>query len=597
MFIFYCLVLLFLVYLAPAVALCPRLLLSSRTAVAIPFVSIAVIILIQALLQQTGMYSHEVVLAISSLLLLIATVRAVWMFRRNGAPTLCWPITHRVLLLFSLLFGIIWAVELGTAGFDTDDEIYSWNLWAVQHYLGREADFYYTQSPYPQLFPILISYCYKLLGNLDLQLPVKALFALFPVSLWGAITVAPRNATFTNAIRSVVVMILLAAAIGRYFTSGLADPLMSASLIVAIFTFIQYSNSPDHREFLVLSLVCAAVALYTKQAALIWAIFSLPVIALIATVRGRLPPITAVGGALLLALGLVWVIGPGNGFENNYGVINASQQGRELMDQLLFAIRLHSIDHPFVPLFLIAAIVSMLRARRHRDILLTFLLPSLFVWLLFGAYSMRLGIHVVAVSALLLAATDYSLPPGYGGGQLRKSEDFIRRNGLLLAILTVVLVAGFSTYRLKENIGKIGSGFSPYDGGMNTIAKYFGKDANFVFDELYDRPDLLLWIPSNYIYGIFYGHTPVMRPAFREVAEYDLWALLQEIRDKRPDYLFDSGQHVAFGPGSMLLRELAQERCPELFDKVAAPPNKYGYTIYALHHDDDLLTRCGDRLQ
>lgn len=591
MFIFYCLVLLLLVYLGPAIALYPRLILSSRTAVAIPYVSIAVIILIQEMLQRTGMFSHEIVLAVSASLFFIAAIRAILLLRRIGASSIRWPPTHRVLILLSLLLGLYWATRLGTAGFDTDDEIYSWNMWAVQHYLGHEIDYYYTQSAYPQLFSILISYCYKLLGSFELQLPVKLLFALFPISLWSAIAIAPREATFANAIRSVVVMVLLTAAIGRYFSIGLADPLMAASLTVSIFAFIEYSTHPDRREFLFLSLVCAAVSLYTKQAALIWALFSLPLVALIATLRGRLLPITLIGAGVVLALGLAWVIGAGSGFQDNYGVINASQQGRELTDQLLWAVRTHTFDHPFAPLFLIAAGVSVIRGGRHRDIFLLFVLPSLLAWLLFGAYSMRLGIHIVAVCALLLAATDYSLSPRFGSAQFANSEQYIRRNGKVLAILALILISSLSAYRINRHID---DNFSLYISGKNTISRYFGKDAEFVFDELYNRPDLMLWVPSNYIYGIFYGHTPVMRPAFREIDDYDHSSLLSEIRDNRPDYLFDSGPQVAYGPGAMLLHELAEQHCPELFEKRAGPPNELGYTVYALNYDEARIGRCED---
>lgn len=171
MYLIYCLVLLLLVYLAPACALNPALLLSSRTAVAIPFVSIATVVVIQKALELTDRYSHELVLLVSLALLVIAVIRVFLLLRSlrpasgmdAGEQRFDWPATHRVLLVLSCLFGLYWAAQLGTSGFDTDDEIYSWNLWAVQHYLGHDIDFYYTQSPYPQLFPILISWCYKFL--------------------------------------------------------------------------------------------------------------------------------------------------------------------------------------------------------------------------------------------------------------------------------------------------------------------------------------------------------------------------------------------------------------------------------------------------
>lgn len=596
MFIAYCLELLLLVYLAPALALYPKLILNSRTVVAIPFISIGIIAVVQGVLAATGSYSHLIVTGISIVLLLTAVARLTLMFKRRNALVFYWPDTHRLLLLFSLLLGIYWAAQLGSTSFDTDDEIYSWNMWALQHYQNEAIDYYYTGAPYPQLFAILISYCYKLLGSVELQLPVKAMFAIFPVALWGAIAVAPKEASIANAIRSTVIMLLLFAALGKFFGVGLADPLMAASLVVAIFLFMQYTVSPEHRELLVFSVVCATVAFYAKQAGLIWALFSMPAIALIATLKRQLPPVTLIGAGVLLALGLIWVFGVGSEFQNNQGVVSASQEGRSTFEQLLFAIKKHCTEQPLVPLFLAAGVFSVLRVRRHRDILIFFLLPALLAWLLYGAYNLRLGIHVVALSALLLAASNYPLPAIFGGGDLPRVERFISRYALIFAIMVPLLIATATIYQINKNLKIYGNQFSPYIAGKNTIARFFGKDAEFVFKELYDRPDLLLWVPSDYIYGVFYSHTPMMRPDLHKTPQYNVAMLFEDIKLRRPNYLFDAGQWVDYSPASGLLRELAEQQCTYLFERVVRR-NKYGYVIYRLHNDDALIEQCSNTLQ
>lgn len=597
MFFFYSLAVLLLVYLAPAIALYPKLILSSRTIVATPFVSIAVVVVVQQLLVLGNIYNQSAVVTISIMLLMITVIRLIHLLRNINPSMLYWPTSHRFLLLFSLLLGSYWASELSTTGFAVDDELYSWNMWAIQHYLGHEIDFYYTQSPYPQLFPILISYCYKLLGSFELQMPVRALFALFPVALWGTIAIAPKEATFSNAVCSVIVMLALAAAIGSYFSVGLADPLMASSLVVAIFLFIQFSKTPDHRDLLMLSLICAAVAIHTKQAALIWALISFPIITLVATLKRQLPLVALLGAAVLMALGLAWVMGPGSGFHDNPGVTNRSQQDRSFIEQLSFAVQNNFFDQPLAPLFLIAGTVAVLRARRHRDVLLLFLLPALFAWLFYGAYSLRLGIHVVALAALLFAVTGYRLPTSLDM-TLARNEGFVRRHALLISIIGLFLIGRASLHRIHKNVGEIGDNFSPYVSGLNTITKYFGKDAGFVFYELYNRPDLLLWVPSNYIYGIFYGHTPMIRPDYIARPDYSMKALLDEIEHHLPNYLFDAGTRVSFGPGSARLRELAENICPDLFEKNISPPNKYGYyTVYRLHDNSVLIGYCREKLK
>jgi hypothetical protein len=594
MFAFYCLILLVLVYLAPALAVYPRLILSSRTAVAVPFISIAVIIIAQALLAATGSYTHLVVIGLSLAFLLVAIVRLSQLYKQRASFTLDWPTPHRFLLLLSLLFGLYWAAKLGSTSFDNDDEIYSWNLWALQHYRSEAIDFYYTGT-YPQLFAILISYCYQLLGDIELQLPAKALFALFPASLLGAIAVAPKEASASNALRSVVLISLLFVAIGQFLGVGLADPLMTCSLIMAIFLFMQYAAHPQQRELLILSVACAAVAIYTKQAALIWAVFSLPAIALLALWKRKLPAATLVAAGSLLLLAVLWIVFPGNGFQHNQGVIDASREGRGTVEQLWFAISKFSLAQPLVPLLIAAGIAATLRARQHRDIMALFLLPTLLAWLLYGAYDLRLGIHVVALAALLIAASNYNLP-WLNRALPERAEQLLRRGSWAGLALAAIVLSNLALNQINKNMRLYGGQFSLYTGGQNTLAKFFGRDAGFVYKELYNRPDLLLWVPVNYIYGIFYAHTPMMRPDLQKNPKYNAAMLLEDLNQRRPDYLFDGGQWVDYTIASGVLRELAEQRCPDLFEKVLRR-NKYGYVTYRLNKDDALFEHCRNTLQ
>ena len=66
--------------------------------------------------------------------------------------------------------------RLGTSSFEDHDEIYSWNMWGVQHALGEQHDLFYTVAPYPQTFSYLIAWSYQLLGSIDLQTPGQVRF-------------------------------------------------------------------------------------------------------------------------------------------------------------------------------------------------------------------------------------------------------------------------------------------------------------------------------------------------------------------------------------------------------------------------------------
>jgi hypothetical protein len=90
----------------------------------------------------------------------------------------------------------------------------------------------------------------------------------------------------------------------------------------------------------------------------------------------------------------------------------------------------------------------------------------------------------------------------------------------------------------------------------------------------------------------------MMRPKQNDwkLAQHDIDILLEDIKSRRPNYLFDAGQWVDYSPASGLLRELAEQQCPYLFDRVLKR-NKYGYVLFRLHNDDALIEQCGNTLK
>lgn len=595
MYLLYVLALLLLTWFAPALAIWPGLLSSSRTAVAIPIVSVAVIGLAQATLAGVGAYDVATVRMLALGLAVVAATR-IWLWYR-AKPTLHWPKTHVTLLGFTLLLGLYWAARLGTTAFDTNDEIYSWNLWAMQHALGEPIDLFYTQAPYPQLFAVLVSWKYQLLGSFELQLPLRATLALIPVVLWGTIAVAPLKTDEATAWRALVVMLLLVAAVGRWFGHGLADPLMAAALIVAIHSYLRYRAAPRRHGLLVLSVVCAGVAMYSKQPALIWGLASFPLLVLLDRWRQRVPSRALLAPLATLSLGLGWIFGAGSGFENNQGVINASQEGRALAGQLVFATRELLLGEPLVLLLLLAATLSVARTRQHRDVALLFLLPALLIWMLFGAYSTRLGIHVVGCAALLLAATGFALPAPRRERSPVPVANWLHAHQRGVAAGLVALLLAASAWQVFKNVERVGPGFSLYEAGHNAIALYFGHDADVVVNETYARSDRLLWVPSNYLYGLYYHRTPMIRPTQRDGDAYEPRQLFDELLRHRPDLLFDAGDIVPFGPASGVFRSLATEHCPDLFEPLASPPNRYGYTLYRMLDNEAREDGCLNRLR
>ena len=586
MFAIYVTALILGVYVVPGLALVPRAALDSRLAYAIPILSVLVITLLGRGLKVFGVFSEPIVLLAT---VAFAATAAYRLNRIRSEAEAHWPPAHRLIYLFSACAGAFVAVRLGISSFETDDEIYSWNMWAIQHALGEPHDLFYTRAPYPQTFPYLIAWSYQLLQSIDLQSAVKCSFAVLCASMMAAIGAAATRADSKSVLWFIGLTILALGTTGLYqsVTRGLAETLMIPALTVSVALYLLSHRNPEHTLPLWLASASAIVAGLSKQPGLLWLMAMFPILAAVDVVRRRRTLLTLLPVAIAVLAGVLWVVTEGAGFLDNQGVIRHSQQGRDWLEQLLFATSKHMGGRPgFVVLLLLCTYV-VLRGRTGRTIFFGLVLPWLGLWFFFGAYNTRLGGHVFAVSALLIAANEYWPSTARDLAEAGTRVSTRVRRLAYAAMGTAVLAAGIGAW---ERLEKRGPEFSLYDGGKNTIYKYFGDDAAFVHREIYRSPNVL-WIPSNYIYGVFYGHNPIIRPDHRAV-KLDVERIRADIVRDRPDYLFDAGDYVDYGPGSALLRKLVAQ-CEDWFETVATPPNRYGYTVYRLDNDAvDRNERC-----
>lgn len=166
-------------YLAPGLALVPRAAFDSRLAYAVPVVSVLIVTTLARILKPLGLFTETIVFSAT---LMFAAIAAWRLYRLRSGTAAHWPVAHRLVYLFSICVVLPAAARLGTSGFGDDDEIYSWNMWGVQHALGEKHDLFYTLAPYPQTFSYLIAWSYQLLGSIDLQLPVKCGLAMLSAS-------------------------------------------------------------------------------------------------------------------------------------------------------------------------------------------------------------------------------------------------------------------------------------------------------------------------------------------------------------------------------------------------------------------------------
>ena len=145
-----------------------------------PVVSVLIVTTLARMLKPLGLFTETIVVSATLMFAAIAAWRLYGLRSRTAAH---WPAAHRLAYLFSVCIVLPAAARLGTSSFEVDDEIFSWNLWGVQHARGEPHDLL-TGAPYPQTFPYLIAWSYQLLGSIDLQAPVRCSFAILKVPLW-----------------------------------------------------------------------------------------------------------------------------------------------------------------------------------------------------------------------------------------------------------------------------------------------------------------------------------------------------------------------------------------------------------------------------
>lgn len=587
MYFIYCLLLWSLVYTFPALALTPRLICSPRTAFAIPILSVFVIYCLSSLLIILQVFSAISVIVTASMLTLIA----LWQIRKVvTTQKFHWSKSTLFIYLFHLVVLFPYFIKLGTHAFDRGDEIYSWNFWAIQHYFLESIDFSHTGAPYPQLFPKLLAFSYHLLGSIDLQLPVKATLVIFPWSMLTAIAMSYRRPLlpYFGAYLLLLAWVLMGAGLEQFFNDGYADPLMTSCLMVsaALFWLSQQPAgylmprflSPNY--YALLAVICAITAAHTKQAALLWTLFSLPCLLWLVAKKQSHPHYFRLLGLVCFLGGLVWLLGEGRNFHHNHGVLWLSLGERDIFSQFLYAAEKYFIHKPLLFLLFATATIVSWKKPLLRYMVGLFFIPSLFCWFFFGAYQLRLGQHLIAFAFFIIMANGKLLPASWR--RHPRWQSFLiwwplSQRWIFLASLGLSLVVGTLLFVKEVWVEK--SGISLYAGGRHSLQRYFADDADYIYQAIYRDPHTLLWVPSRYLYGLFYHHTRLTTPDYQNYKNYNQSALVEELQRKSPDYVFTVSPDIVDGPASGLLSSIV-EQCPQAFVKVSSPDGKFGFITY-----------------
>jgi hypothetical protein len=467
-------------------------------------------------------------------------------------------------------------IKLGITSFSTDDEIYSWNLWAIQHFHGQPASFYFTGSPYPQLFPYWIASLYAAIGTITVQVVPRLILALSTLLLGMAVIGVAKIVNWRHAAIVSLILIITFGPVSIRLAKGLADPLMSAAMIISVMLLIAYAREPQKSILLWLAVVCAVIASLTKQAGLIWACFSLPLTVGIGCLRYKWPKSALIIALAGLCISAIWPLLIAPSFVQNHGVISASMGSRSYLQQFFYAAHRYLIDRPEISLLFVVCIFATWRHAILRLLLVTAFLPMLLAWFLFGAYEIRLGIHVLALAGLLsISALTASATAVEGARDRIFTPAPTRRIFMMAATAFIVTGIGFALWFGVSLLAEKND-VDLSDGAEATLRVQYGPNSKAVFNSLLRNKDRI-WASNPYAFGPFFGRVPVTMP---NLTEYSIDGVKKDLLGFSADYAIATEQpNVA---ASVLLTALAQ-KCPGALAPILQPPNQYGFTLYKVN--------------
>ena len=461
-----------------------------------------------------------------------------------------------VLVLLTTVVGC--AAYMASGVFSWHDELYSWNLWAIQHFQGLPYDQHYTQAAYPQAYAYWLASIYGAQGQFLSQWGTR-LASSIPILLLLGCAVALWQPSVTARVVAAQTGITALAFLSMYknLLTGYADPLMSAALAVSLLALLCYSVNVQRLGWLLASVGAAVLAAYTKQPAVLWACGSLPLIALAGKLWWGWPwraVAIAVTGALLAAFGTFVVT---SNISDNEGVISRALGDQSVVQTLLTSVYRYLIKRPLILLLLAGSWWAVRRDRFLHLIWWAALPPMIGLWFTLGSYESRHGIHCVWWAALLwLAALKRGASPTVPGPPAQAIMPGQRRMRWLAAVGgTVVTLAGVGvvTKLLADHRGT-----DLHDGQKTAFAEQMGTQNAGAFFAQRVAKQSHVFTTSNYSWGLFYGRLPVSRAAIHHDISTDIVGRL--LQKNRADYAIASGQY-AFGRHSELLLALAAQ-CP-----------------------------------
>jgi len=502
--------LLFFIYIIPGIALFPKFILNPRTAATIPFLSIFIVVSAQYLLRTLNQFNHQNTIIFIGVITLIAIFRIYGIFKNSSKPESNWTKRDYKALLIIFFSSIPLIIILGFDGFQHADEIMSWNLWAKRIYFNEER-IIYSSSPYPLLLSSFIAFCYKFIGNIDYQLPIRFTFSIIYLSTIFIVFSFSNTKTKVGIFFVTYIIVFLIIGVGYEYKRVYADTLMSGFLIASLALLISLSNSQNYikKNISSVSILLASIALIcssalTKQPAIIWAMLIYPLLAYVIIDKNiKLSNLTKLVLLAPILTPILWYFIGGSNFFANEDVINRSMGVRGFLEQLLFGFNESFMkEGRFILLvFMITTFIVLFKQINLEKVIIAIGISlSTISLIFFGAYeTTRLYLHIILISWLVFFAYgDYILTNKIGGIISSIGNSFYTYS--LVGFLFIYW--SFNSFNDRIVITKQVSNF--LDGREVQVNWVIGESGAEQYRKIL-KSKMGLWAYDDHVWGIYYG--------------------------------------------------------------------------------------------
>ncbi len=502
--------LIFFLYLIPGIALFPKFILMPRTAATIPFISMSVVVASQYILSLFNQFNHQSVIILIGILTLISVYRVYKIYRESVVRKFnAWSKTDYIALSLIFFASTPLMILLGFDGFQHSDEIYSWNLWAKQLYFNQTPTFDLTGAPYPLALSSFIAFCYKFLGNIDYQLPIKLTFSLIYISTIFVIYSFVKSKNNAGLFFIVFIIVMLVIGTGYEYKKVFADTLMGSFLVSSLALIISVSSDKfntskhvSHNSIVLASVILVCLSALTKQGAIPWAMLFFPLLGYY-IIDKNIQINNSIKWALLVPVltPVLWYFIGGENFHNNHGVVSRSMGGREHIEQLLFGFNEVFINKPMLLIFMGAVFFILLKKiNLEKAILAIGIIFSTVLMILFGSYEpTRLYLHITLVGWLVVFAYEDGVLDNKVFYKISKIG-----NNFYTYTIVILLFVWWDISKLNQRIETINPVADILDGREVQANWMIGKTGATQYREIVDSK-MGLVAPNAHIFGIYYG--------------------------------------------------------------------------------------------